>query len=57
MSFPDRSSWKQTISGWQEKFPLAYSQSEPGDLLKPRGAAFEMAESLDDTFVLTIAQM
>jgi acetolactate synthase-1/2/3 large subunit len=33
---PDRSSWKQTISGWQEKYPLVYEQSEPGDLLKPQ---------------------
>jgi acetolactate synthase-1/2/3 large subunit len=33
---PDRSAWKQTISGWQEKFPLTYEQSEPGDLLKPQ---------------------
>ena len=30
-SFPDRSPWKQTISGWQEKHPLSYKQSEPGD--------------------------
>jgi len=33
---PDRSAWKQTISGWQEKYPLTYEQSEPGDLLKPQ---------------------
>ncbi len=33
---PDRSAWKQTISGWQEKYPLTYVQSEPGDLLKPQ---------------------
>ena len=35
-AFPDRTAWKQTISGWQEKHPLTYKQSEPGDLLKPQ---------------------
>jgi acetolactate synthase-1/2/3 large subunit len=33
---PDRSAWKSTISGWQEKYPLTYEQSEPGELLKPQ---------------------
>jgi len=33
---PDRSAWKQTISGWQETYPLTYEQSDPGDLLKPQ---------------------
>jgi acetolactate synthase-1/2/3 large subunit len=33
---PDRSAWRQTISGWQEKYPLVYQQSEPGELLKPQ---------------------
>ncbi len=35
-SQPDRSAWKQTLSGWQEKYPLQYEQSDPGDLLKPQ---------------------
>ena len=35
-SQPDRSAWKSTISGWQEKYPLTYEQSEPGELLKPQ---------------------
>src|SRR5688572_32177018 len=34
--FPDRAAWKQTISGWQERFPLTYEQSEPGEMLKPQ---------------------
>jgi acetolactate synthase-1/2/3 large subunit len=34
--FPDRSAWKQAISGWQETYPLTYSPSEPGDALKPQ---------------------
>jgi acetolactate synthase-1/2/3 large subunit len=33
---PDRSAWRSTISGWQEKYPLTYVQSEPGELLKPQ---------------------
>ena len=33
---PDRTAWKQTISGWQERFPLTYKQSEVGDALKPQ---------------------
>jgi acetolactate synthase-1/2/3 large subunit len=35
-AFPDRSAWKQTVSGWQETYPLTYQQSEPGDALKPQ---------------------
>ena len=33
---PDRTSWKQTISGWRENFPLRYEPSEPGAKLKPQ---------------------
>ncbi len=33
---PDRSAWKSTVSGWQERFPLTYEQSAPGDRLKPQ---------------------
>ena len=35
-AFPDRSGWRSRISGWQEKYPLHYEQSEPGELLKPQ---------------------
>ena len=35
-STPDRTPWKQTISGWQELHPLSYRPSEPGDALKPQ---------------------
>ena len=35
-AFPDRSGWRSTLSGWQEKYPLTYEQSEPGDALKPQ---------------------
>ncbi|MEX2293645.1 MAG: biosynthetic-type acetolactate synthase large subunit [Acidimicrobiales bacterium] len=43
---PDRSMWKQTISGWREKHPLAYKQSEPGDALKPQ---FVLEQLRDNT--------
>jgi len=32
----DRSAWRSTVSGWQEKYPLTYEQSAPGDKLKPQ---------------------
>jgi acetolactate synthase-1/2/3 large subunit len=32
----DRSVWRSTVSGWQEKFPLTYEQSAPGEKLKPQ---------------------
>ncbi len=32
----DRMAWRSTVSGWQEKFPMTYEQSDPGDKLKPQ---------------------
>ena len=52
VEFPDRAAWKQTISGWQEKFPLTYEQSEPGDLLKPQFVLERLRDATpDDTIV------
>jgi acetolactate synthase-1/2/3 large subunit len=31
----DRSAWKSTISGWQERYPLYYEPAEEGAALKP----------------------
>jgi acetolactate synthase I/II/III large subunit len=51
-AFPDRSAWKQTISGWQEKYPLTYQQSEPGEALKPQFVLERLrAANPDDTIV------
>ncbi len=36
VDWPDRKPWRSRISGWQEKYPLTYEQSEPGELLKPQ---------------------
>lgn len=32
----DLAPWRSQLSGWQEKFPLVYQQSEPGERLKPQ---------------------
>jgi len=48
----DSSAWKSTISGWQERYPLTYEQSEPGGLLKPQFVLEQLRElSPDDTIV------
>jgi acetolactate synthase-1/2/3 large subunit len=49
---PDRSAWNATISGWQEKYPLTYEQSEPGELLKPQFVLETLRDNTpDDTIV------
>ena len=49
---PDRSEWRATVSGWQEKFPLTYIQSEPGELLKPQFVLEQLRDlSPEDTIV------
>ena len=51
-SQPDRSAWRQTLSGWQENFPLTYVQSEPGELLKPQFVLEQLRDlSPEDTIV------
>jgi acetolactate synthase-1/2/3 large subunit len=52
MAFPDRLAWKQTISGWQETYPLTYQQSEPGEALKPQFVLERLRDNTpDDTIV------
>jgi acetolactate synthase-1/2/3 large subunit len=52
VEFPDRSEWKQQVSGWQERFPLTYDQSEPGEALKPQYVLERLRDSTpDDTIV------
>lgn len=49
-----RVEWRQTLSGWQEKFPLTYTQSEPGELLKPQYVLEQLRDlSPEDTIVAT----
>jgi len=53
-SFPDRSAWKSTISGWQEKYPLHYDPPEPGAALKPQFVLETLRDNTpDDTIVVT----
>ncbi len=52
VAFPDRSAWKQTVSGWQENYPLTYQQSEPGEALKPQFVLERLRDNTpDDTIV------
>jgi acetolactate synthase-1/2/3 large subunit len=52
VAFPDRAEWRQTISGWQERFPLTYEQSEPGEALKPQFVLERLRDATpDDTIV------
>jgi acetolactate synthase-1/2/3 large subunit len=49
---PDRREWQSTVSGWQEKFPLTYEQSEPGRGLKPQFVLETLRDmNPDDTIV------
>jgi len=49
----DRTPWRQTISGWQEKYPITYSKAEPGELLKPQFVVEQMRDHTpDDTIVV-----
>ncbi len=41
----DRSVWRSTVSGWQEKFPLVYEQSAPGAKLKPQFVLEQLREN------------
>jgi acetolactate synthase-1/2/3 large subunit len=54
---PDRTAWKQTISGWQEKYPLTYDQEYgEGAALKPQFVLERLrdAESTpEDTIVVS----
>jgi acetolactate synthase I/II/III large subunit len=50
--FHDRTAWHSTVSGWQEKYPLTYEQSEPGEALKPQYVLERLRDSTpDDTIV------
>jgi acetolactate synthase-1/2/3 large subunit len=50
----DITAWRSTVSGWQEKYPLAYDQSEPGELLKPQFVLEQLRDlSPEDTIVVS----
>ena len=51
-TFPDRSAWQQTISGWQEKFPLAYEQAVEGENLKPQMVLEHLRDSAPEDCIV-----
>jgi acetolactate synthase-1/2/3 large subunit len=51
---PDRSPWKARLSGWQERYPLTYQASDPGELLKPQFVLETLRDNTpDDTIVVS----
>jgi acetolactate synthase-1/2/3 large subunit len=53
-SQPDRTEWKSTLSGWQEKYPLTYQQAEAGEGLKPQYVLEELRDNTpEDTIVVS----
>jgi acetolactate synthase I/II/III large subunit len=51
-SFPDRVAWQQQISGWQEKFPLAYEPPIEGDALKPQMVLEHLRDSAPEDCIV-----
>jgi acetolactate synthase-1/2/3 large subunit len=48
----DRSEWKSTVSGWQERYPLHYDPPQPGEGLKPQFVLEQLRDNTpDDTIV------
>lgn len=48
----DHGAWRSTLSGWQENYPLAYEEAEPGARLKPQMVLERLHElSPEDTIV------
>ena len=48
----DRSEWKSSISGWQERFPLTYENSEPGSKLKPQYVIEQLRDLAPDDAIV-----
>ena len=49
---PDRRAWRSVISGWQERYPLTYEQSEPGELLKPQYVMEQLRDLTPDDAIV-----
>src|SRR4051794_12894033 len=49
---PDRSTWKSTLSGWQEQYPLAYDPHEEGEALKPQMVLEHLRDSVPEDTIL-----
>ena len=51
-TFPDRSMWKSTVSGWQENFPLHYDPPTPGQNLKPQMVLEHLRDSAPEDCIV-----
>jgi acetolactate synthase-1/2/3 large subunit len=49
---PDRQPWNSTISGWQERYPLAYAPPVEGEALKPQMVLEHLRDSSPDDTIL-----
>ncbi len=49
----DRTEWRGTISGWQERFPLHYDPPEMGEALKPQYVMEVLRDSAPEGTILT----
>ena len=51
----DRSAWKSRISGWQERFPLVYESSNPGQALKPQFVIEKLRDATPADTIVSIS--
>tara|TARA_B100000446_G_scaffold65288_1_gene61777 strand:+ start:639 stop:2372 length:1734 start_codon:yes stop_codon:yes gene_type:complete len=49
----DRTAWRSRISGWQERFPLTYEPSAPGDRLKPQYVIEQLRDATPEDTIVT----
>ena len=49
----DLTPWRSTLSGWQEKFPLAYESPEAGDELKPQMVLEALRDAAPEDCIVT----
>ena len=49
----DRSAWRSSISGWQERYPLAYEPWVPGEALKPQYVIERLRDATPDDTIVT----
>ena len=52
MVAPDRGEWRSRISGWLEKYPLAYEPHVEGDALKPEMVLETLRDSAPDDCIV-----
>jgi acetolactate synthase-1/2/3 large subunit len=48
----DIAAWRSTLSGWQEKYPLTYEPSLPGDALKPQYCLEQLRDNAPEGTIL-----